>query len=152
MPVIECRAMPVDALPIAAELRAEMEREFGFDYDQDRSGWRERFCEFYGDRQRTGRGQLFLAFDGAEPIGMTLISLTDEWRSHCFGLRFGFINAVFVRPQYRRRGIARELMSRAIDWAREQGCVRVRLRTSEEGRALYEGLGFGAGREMELEL
>src|SRR5579872_7352779 len=127
MPVIEYRAMPPDALPVAAELRAEMELEFGHDYDSQSENWRERFCEFYGDRQRAGRGQLFFAFDGETPIGMAIVSLVDEWRTHCFGYRFAYVNAVYVRPAYRRRRIGRELMLRAVEWARSRQCKRIRL-------------------------
>jgi len=144
--------MPAGALPIAAQLRAEMEIEFGDDYDARDPGWREKFCEFYGERQRAGRGQLFFALDGDAIAGMAIVSIVDEWRTHCFGQRFAYVNAVFVRPQYRRRGIARKLMTLAVDWARSQNCVRIRLRTSEDGRALYEALGFRSGREMELDL
>jgi hypothetical protein len=43
-------------------------------------------------------------------------------------------------------------MEMLIAWARERGCTRVRLRASDDGRLLYQTLGFAAGREMELSL
>ncbi len=64
----------------------------------------------------------------------------------------GYINGVYVQPDRRRRGIARRLMLAAIGWLREKGCVAVRLRASEDGRALYTTLGFKPGVEMELPL
>ena len=152
MHVIECRRAAIEDLVPAAQLRAEMAVEMGNDLDASGTGWRAKFCEFFGEKQRAGCGQLFLAFDGAAPIGMTIISLAQEWRSFCFGTRFGFVNAVYVKPEYRRRGVGRQLLDAATLWAREKGCVRVRLRTSEEGRRLYESAGFVPGREMELEL
>lgn len=150
MPVIECRAAPLEQFAHAAELRQAMERGFDSDFDAQSGGWREKFCEYFGGKQRAGRGQLYLAFDGPAPIGMAIVTLTDEWRSFVFGMRFAFVNAVFVKPEYRRRGIGRDLMLCAIAWAKEKKCARIRLRTSEEGRALYESVGFRPGREMEL--
>lgn len=138
--------------PVAVPLRAEMAAEMGSHLDMSGTAWRDRFCTFFRDKQRDGRAQLFLAYDENEAIGMTIVSLTNEWRTFCFGTQFAFVNAVYVRPEYRRRGAGRELMRRAIEWARAAGCARVRLRTSEEGRALYESVGFHRGREMELDL
>jgi GNAT superfamily N-acetyltransferase len=55
---------------------------------------------------------------------------------------------IYVVPGYRRRGIAREVTVRAIEWCKQRGCVRVRLQASEAGRPLYESLGFKTFREM----
>jgi len=55
------------------------------------------------------------------------------------------LKRVFVRPDARRRGIARALMVHAIATIRERGCARVRLGTQETAigaQRLYEGLGF----------
>jgi GNAT superfamily N-acetyltransferase len=150
--MIAYRAVTLDELPIAAELRQEMGQEMGSDLEARGNEWRAKFCIFFGTRIAQDQGCFLLAFDDGRPVGMVAISLTDEWRAFCFGMRFAFINAVYVKPDYRRRGIGRELMNRAIAWARDRRCNRVRLRTSEDGRALYESVGFVAGREMELEL
>ena len=68
-----------------------------------------------------------------------------------FGHR-AFLWGVFVDPAYRRRGLARRVVSSAIDLARSwQGVEYVSLGVSENSagaRQLYESLGFQAwGRE-----
>ncbi len=150
--MIRCRPADASEFPVAAQLRQEMGLEMGSDLDARDAGWRTRFCLYFAGKQGMNHGRLFLAFDDGAPIGMAAVSLTDEWRAFCFNMRFAHVNAVYVRPDYRRRGIARELMQCTIAWAKAQGCARLRLRTSEEGRALYESVGFQAGREMELAL
>ena len=62
--------------------------------------------------------------------------------------REGLILSVYVAPQYRRRGIARGLMETIIAWAPGAGIVRLVLHASDDGRALYEQLGFKASNEM----
>lgn len=149
---IECRAAGADEYPAAAELRQAMALEMGGDFDAMARDWRTRFCAYFGGKQSGGSAQLFLAFDGETPIGCATISIADEYRRYCFGTASAHVNAVYVKPAYRRRGIAGRLMQLAIAWARERGCTRVRLRASEDGRFLYEHLGFREGREMELGL
>jgi GNAT superfamily N-acetyltransferase len=57
---------------------------------------------------------------------------------------------VFTEPEWRRRGIARLLLERIIAWCREQRIESVVLHASEEGRALYQQLGFMQTNEMRL--
>jgi GNAT superfamily N-acetyltransferase len=149
---IEYRAARFDEFPLAAALRQEMSLEMGGDFDALAPDWRAKFCQYFGGKQAAGNAQLFLAFDAGAPVGCATISILDDYRNFVFNQRAAHVNAVFVKPAYRRRGIARRLMEMLIAWARERGCTRVRLRASDDGRLLYQALGFAAGREMELSL
>jgi GNAT superfamily N-acetyltransferase len=59
---------------------------------------------------------------------------------------------MYVERDYRRRGIARSLMTEMIQWCRENGFAHVGLHASDEGRPLYEQLGFKPTNEMRIEL
>ena len=59
---------------------------------------------------------------------------------------------MYTEPGYRRRGIARELMKRMLAWCRNEGFGSVVLHASEDGRSLYESLGFEPTNEMRLML
>jgi GNAT superfamily N-acetyltransferase len=63
-----------------------------------------------------------------------------------------WIQNVYVMPEFRRRGIAREIMRTLIDWCRAEGFNSVNLHASADGRPLYEQLGFEATNEMRLSL
>jgi GNAT superfamily N-acetyltransferase len=63
-----------------------------------------------------------------------------------------WIQNVYVVPEFRRRGIAREIMRTLIEWCRAQGFHSVNLHASADGRPLYEQLGFEATNEMRLGL
>jgi GNAT superfamily N-acetyltransferase len=82
-------------------------------------------------------GELWVAYDGDDPLGcaafQTIAPDTAE------------LKRVFVRPEARRRGVARALMVHAIETIRDRGYARVRLGTQETAigaQRLYEGLGF----------
>ena len=59
---------------------------------------------------------------------------------------------MYVEREHRRRGIARALMQTMIAWCREIGFLSVGLHASDEGRPLYEQLGFEPTNEMRLTL
>jgi len=64
--------------------------------------------------------------------------------------REAYLLGVFVDPAWRRRGIARKLVAAAIEQARAQGAAMVTLHASDEGRLLYERMGFVDSHEMRL--
>lgn len=49
---------------------------------------------------------------------------------------------MFTDPEYRRRRIAKELLSRVIDDAREYGCGTIQITASDMGVKLYTDFGF----------
>jgi GNAT superfamily N-acetyltransferase len=57
---------------------------------------------------------------------------------------------VYTEIEFRRRGIARLVMERILAWIKEYGLRGVNLHASEEGRTLYEKLGFVQTNEMRL--
>lgn len=66
--------------------------------------------------------------------------------------RRAMILNMYVEREHRRRGIARALMDRMIAWCKENEFAYVGLHASDEGRPLYEKLGFKHTEEMRLEL
>lgn len=80
--------------------------------------------------------------------------VVSPWPAHAYDLecRRATILNVYTEPEYRRRGIARELMKVIIAWCKHEGFARVSLHASEYGRPLYESLGFEDSNEMRLNL
>ena len=57
---------------------------------------------------------------------------------------------VYTEAEFRKRGIARQVMLTIMAWLKEQRFRGVNLHASAEGRHLYEKLGFEATNEMRL--
>jgi GNAT superfamily N-acetyltransferase len=57
---------------------------------------------------------------------------------------------VYTEAEFRKRGIARQIMLAILTWVKERGLRGVNLHASAEGRSLYEKLGFEATSEMRL--
>jgi GNAT superfamily N-acetyltransferase len=62
--------------------------------------------------------------------------------------RQGTVVNVFTEPQWRRRGVAGLLMKEIITWSKDEHLDRLLLHASDEGRSVYERLGFIPGNEM----
>jgi ribosomal protein S18 acetylase RimI-like enzyme len=58
---------------------------------------------------------------------------------------------VYVEPAWRRRGVGEALMRSVLDTLSTRGIRRVVLHASDDGRRLYERLGFVRTNEMRLE-
>jgi ribosomal protein S18 acetylase RimI-like enzyme len=55
---------------------------------------------------------------------------------------------VYVEPAWRRRGAAEALMRAVLDTLAQRGIRRIVLHASDDGRRLYERLGFVSTNEM----
>jgi len=64
--------------------------------------------------------------------------------------RRAWILNMYTEPAFRRQGIARRLVETMIAWCREEGFTAVALHASQEGRPLYETIGFRPTNEMRL--
>ena len=64
----------------------------------------------------------------------------------------GYLLSMWTEPEHRRKGLATRIVRAALDWCRERGIGRVSLHASDEGRLVYQRLGFASTNEMRLHL
>lgn len=60
----------------------------------------------------------------------------------CFDTTLAWIGMVLTHRDYMRRGFARALMTAALDEAKGRGVRTVKLDATDQGRPLYESVGF----------
>ena len=56
--------------------------------------------------------------------------------------RIGLLSSMYTDPEYRRMGIAKELLRRVVEEARAYGCGAVQITASDMGVLLYTDFGF----------
>jgi len=86
--------------------------------------------------------EVFLAFDGAEPVG---IAVCFVGFSTFAGRRLINVHDLAVAPERRRLGVGRLLLERVEQRARELDCCRITLEVragNTPARALYRSFGF----------
>lgn len=64
----------------------------------------------------------------------------------------GYVTNMWVDRAHRRRGVGRQLVEAAVAEATARGVTYMALHATDEGRALYESMGWQPGNEMVLKL
>lgn len=83
----------------------------------------EKLCEEATDHMQSGKWVIFLAFADKTPIGICEISLRTDYVEGTEGGPVGYIEGIYVLPEYRNRHIAKKLVLLGENWSREQGCI-----------------------------
>jgi len=102
---------------------------------------------FLQDRFEHGQSIIFLAFDGATPVGFT--QLYPSFSSVSLARVF-ILNDLFVASTHRRAGVGARLLDTAAEYARAMGAVRLSLNTDVQNttaQALYEAKGWKRDQE-----
>ncbi len=72
---------------------------------------------------------VFVAEVDRHPIGFITCKLSAEQADHGLGARIGAIPLNAVDPEYRKLGVYRRLVVKAVDWFRQQGAECVEIKT-----------------------
>ena len=99
--------------------------------------------DYYERHMADGTFVSWLAMDGEKIIGTSGMSFVEKPPYFgCPSGRIGLLSSMFTDPEYRRMGIANELLSRVVEEARDYGCGTVQITASDMGVKLYTAYGF----------
>jgi GNAT superfamily N-acetyltransferase len=99
--------------------------------------------DYYQRHLADGTFLSWLAVDGETIIGTSGMSIVEKPPYFgCPSGKIGLLSSMFTEKAYRRQGIARELLSRVVNEAREKGCGAVQITASDMGVLLYSDFGF----------
>lgn len=142
-------ATPEDAL-VLADMRRRMFLAMGKPDDERMQEMVRAFAAWVADaiRRDVYVGWIVETWE-REPVANAGLFLL-EWPPHLrdIGVMRGYILNVWTDDDHRRKGIARGLMETVMSEAHRRNIRVLTLHASEEGRQVYEKLGFGQSREM----
>jgi len=148
---VRIRYATLDDLDVLVHQRRGMweDMEVPGDYDAADRAYR----RWARTRLKSGRLIGILAEVGGRAVCGACIWLQDtQPRPHVPGRFLPYLMSMYTEPEFRRRGIATRVVREVIRWSRAHGYPRLVLHASDEGRPLYEKLGFEPTREMRLRL
>ena len=99
--------------------------------------------DYYTRHLADGTFVSWLALDGEKIVGTSGMSFVEK--PPYFGCptgKIGLLSSMYTDPDFRRRGIAKELLGRVIEEARSRGCGTVQITASDMGVPLYADFGF----------
>ena len=99
--------------------------------------------DYYKRHMADGTFVSWLAMDGDRIVGTSGMSFVEKPPYFgCPSGKMGILSSMFTDPEYRRKGIAKELLSRVVEEARTYGCGTVQITASDMGVLLYTDFGF----------
>lgn len=138
--IITYRKLTVADLDTFIQMRINQLREEGSNEDFDLAP---ALKDYYMRHMADGTFVSWLALDGEKIIGTSGMSFVEKPPYFgCPSGRIGLLSSMFTNPDYRRKGIARELLHRVIEEARAYGCGIVQITASDLGVKLYTDYGF----------
>lgn len=99
--------------------------------------------DYYTRHMADGTFVSWLAFDVDDIIGTSGISFVEKPPYFgCPSGKIGLLSSMLTNPNYRRNGIAKELLARVVNNARDYGCGTIQITASDMGVKLYTDFGF----------
>ncbi len=137
---LEYKRLTEKELDIFINMRINQLREEGAEEEID---LKPALMDYYIRHMADGTFVSWLAVDGEKIIGTSGMSFVEKPPYFgCPSGRMGLLSSMFTDPNYRRRGIARELLDRVVEEAREYGCGTIQITASDLGVKLYTAYGF----------
>lgn len=137
---IEYKRLTEKELDIFIDMRIKQLREEGAKEEIDLVP---ALKDYYTRHMADGTFVSWLAFDGEMIIGTSGMSFVEKPPYFgCPSGKMGLLSSMFTNPNYRRKGIAKELLSRVVKDAREYGCGTIQITASDMGVKLYTAFGF----------
>lgn len=137
---IQYRKLTEKDLDIFIEMRINQLREEGAKEDID---LRPALRDNYMRHMKDGTFVSWIAEDEGKIIGTSGMSFVEKPPYFgCPSGKMGLLSSMFTNPAYRRKGIAKELLHRVVEEARNYGCGTVQITASDMGVKLYTAYGF----------
>lgn len=110
--------------------------------------------DYYQRHMADGTFISWIALDNGRIIATSGISIVEKPPYFgCPSGKIGLLSSMFTDRSYRRMGIAKELLSKVVNEAKEQGCGTVQITASDMGVLLYSDFGFAKnGNFMQYKL
>lgn len=137
---VKYRKLTKEDLDTFIDMRINQLREEGAKEDID---LKPALRDYYSRHMADGTFVSWLAVDRDKIVGTSGMSFVEKPPYFgCPSGKMGLLSSMFTDKDYRRQGIAKELLSRVVNEAREYGCGTVQITASDMGVLLYTDFGF----------
>jgi len=134
------RKLIQDDLDVFIEMRINQLQEEGAVPNLD---LKPQLYEYYIKHLEDGTFVSWLAIDDRKIVGTSGMSFVEKppYYSNPYG-KIGLLSSMYTLNEYRRKGIAKELLDRVVNEAKDYDCGAVQITASDMGILLYKDYGF----------
>ena len=137
--------MEIDGLDISPLKPSDYEDWLSFSLALFPQYTREEMEVAQGRRSQLNTNQTLMAKVHDRPVGYVTISIRTDYVEGTSSSPVGYLESIFVAPDFRNRGVARALYDEGESWCRQQGCIEMGSDTwdwNKEARDFHKQLGF----------
>ena len=137
---IQYKKLTDKELDIFIDIRIKQLREEGATEDID---LKPALRDYYNRHMADGTFVSWIALDEDNIIGTSGMSFVEKPPYFgCPNGKIGLLSSMYTSDEYRRQGIAKELLTREVKEAERYGCGAVQITASDMGVLLYTDFGF----------
>ena len=137
---IQYKKLTDNELDTFIDIRIKQLREEGATEDID---LKPALRDYYERHMADGTFVSWIALDDDKIIGTSGMSFVEKPPYFgCPNGKIGLLSSMYTSNEYRRKGIAKELLTRVVKEAKDYGCGAVQITASDMGVLLYTDFGF----------
>ena len=137
---VEYRKLTDEDLDILIEMRIAQLQEEGAEAVFDLKPYLQ---DYYTRHLADNTFVSWLAVDKNRIVGTSGMSFVEKPPYYsCPSGKIGLLSSMYVIKEYRRKGIARFLLDKVVNEAKDFGCAAVQITASDMGVLLYTDYGF----------
>ena len=137
---IQYKKLTDNELDTFIDIRIKQLREEGATEDID---LKPALRDYYERHMADGTFVSWIALDEDKIIGTSGMSFVEKPPYFgCPNGKIGLLSSMYTSNEYRRKGIAKELLTRVVKEAKDYGCGAVQITASDMGVMLYTDFGF----------
>ena len=137
---IQYKKLTDNELDTFIDIRIKQLREEGATEDID---LKPALRDYYERHMADGTFVSWIALDEDKIIGTSGMSFVEKPPYFgCPNGKIGLLSSMYTSNEYRRKGIAKELLTRVVKEAKDYGCGAVQITASDMGVVLYTDFGF----------
>ena len=137
---IQYKKLTDNELDTFIDIRIKQLREEGATEDID---LKPALRDYYERHMADGTFVSWIALDKDKIIGTSGMSFVEKPPYFgCPNGKIGLLSSMYTSNEYRRQGIAKELLTRVVKEAKDYGCGAVQITASDMGVLLYTDFGF----------
>src|SRR5690349_3470359 len=136
---MDYRLATTDDIPQLARMRWDFRAEAGEEPIEGADAFERRYAAFARQALESRSWAYWVAVDGGRIVSHVAVHVvrsvprpsrkSDQW---------GYLTDCYTRPEYRRRGVGTEILSRVKEWATTQDLELLLVWPSEDSQTFYE--------------
>lgn len=87
---------------------------------------------------QSDKDRIFVCKDNEKCIAFIHVSLRFDYVQGAISSPVGYVEGVYVQPEYRLQGISTGLLKKAENWAKERGCTQMASDIEMDNTGSYE--------------